>query len=131
MGEIGKNEMNEIEKIKGRALKRIFNLPISTSYIGLTMETGTGPANQRIQYSTIMLYHNVVNSDHKRVVKNISRTNKKQPQERRDLKSTADSTINRSENKKCEEHEQIQMEKAGERKDRKVNRRKNKAGDDK
>ena len=50
-GKIDKNEINEMEKIQGRALKRIFNLPISTSYIGLIMETGTWPANQRIQYS--------------------------------------------------------------------------------
>ena len=40
-GKIDKDEMNEIEKIQGRALKRIFNLPISTSYIGLIIETGT------------------------------------------------------------------------------------------
>ena len=35
---IGKDEMNEIEKTQGRGLKRIFNLPISTSYIGLIMK---------------------------------------------------------------------------------------------
>ena len=29
-GKIDKDEMNEIEKIQGRALKRVFNLPIST-----------------------------------------------------------------------------------------------------
>ena len=29
-GKIDKDEMNEIEKIQGRVLKRIFNLPIST-----------------------------------------------------------------------------------------------------
>ena len=29
-GNIDKDEMNEIEKIQGRVLKRIFNLPIST-----------------------------------------------------------------------------------------------------
>ena len=52
---IDKDEMNEIEKIQDRALKRIFNVPISTSYIGLIMETGTWPANQRIQYS-IMIF---------------------------------------------------------------------------
>ena len=63
--------MNEIEKIQGRALKRIFNVPISTSYIGLIMETGTWPANQRIQYSIMMLYHNIMNSDHKRVARKI------------------------------------------------------------
>ena len=38
---IDKDEINEIEKIQGRALKRIFNLSIPTSYIGLIMTTGS------------------------------------------------------------------------------------------
>ena len=54
-----------------RALKRILNLPISTSCIGLKMETGIWPTNQRIQYSTTMLYHNIMNSDHKRIARKI------------------------------------------------------------
>ena len=54
-----------------RALKRILNLPISTSYIGLKMETGIWPTNQRIQYSTTMLYHNIMNSDHQRIARKI------------------------------------------------------------
>ena len=69
LGKIDKDEMKEIEKIQGRSLKRIFNVPISTSYIGLIMETGTWPANQIIQYSIIMLYHNIMNSNHKRVAR--------------------------------------------------------------
>ena len=68
-GKIGKDEMKKIEKIQGRALKRIFNLSISTSYIGLIIETGTWPANQRMQNGTMMLYHNIMNSDHKRAVR--------------------------------------------------------------
>ena len=48
-GKIDKEEMNEKEKIQRRALKRIINLPISTSYISLIIETGTWPANQRMQ----------------------------------------------------------------------------------
>ena len=56
--------------IKGRALKEIFNLPIS-AYIGLIMETGISPANQRIQYSIMMLYHKIMNSDRKRVARKI------------------------------------------------------------
>ena len=64
MGKIDNDEMNEIEKIQGRALKTIFNLPILPSYIGLIMETGTWRANQRIQYSIMMLYHSIMNSDH-------------------------------------------------------------------
>ena len=46
-------------------------------------------------------------------------------------KSATDSTRNRSETKKYGEYEQIQMEKADERKNRKVNRRKNETGNDK
>ena len=68
---IDKDEMNEIEKIQKRVLKRIFKLSISTSYIGSILETGTWPANQRIQYSTMMLYHNIMNSGHKRITRKI------------------------------------------------------------
>ena len=71
-GKIDKDEMKEIEKIQRRGLNRIFNLPISTSYIGLIMETGTWPVNQKIQYSKMMLYQNFMNSNHKRVARKIS-----------------------------------------------------------
>ena len=70
-GKIDKDEMNEIEKIQVTALKRIFNVTISTSNIGLIMETGTWQVNQRIQYSVMMLYYNIMNSDHKRVARKI------------------------------------------------------------
>ena len=56
---------------------------------------------------------------------------KKQPQEYLNLKSTTDSTRNRTENKECGEHEQIHIEIPCERKNMKVKRRKNKAGNDK
>ena len=65
MGGKGKDEIDEIEKIG------VFNLPISTLYIGLLMETGAWPANHRIQYTTMMLYHNIMNSDYKRVARKI------------------------------------------------------------
>ena len=60
---IRKEEMKEIEKIQGKRLKSIFKLPVSTSYIGVIMETGIWPAEQRIQYATMMLYHNIQNND--------------------------------------------------------------------
>ena len=68
---ISKNKMNKIEKNKGKALKRIFSLPISTSYISLIMKTGAWPDNVRMQYRTMMLYDDIRNSDHKSVAKNI------------------------------------------------------------
>ena len=71
MGKIDKDETNEIEKIQGRVLKGIFNFPISASYIGLIMETSIWLANQRIQYSIMILHHNVMNSDHKKVGRKI------------------------------------------------------------
>ena len=51
------------------------------------MESGTWPANQRMQYKSMMLYHNK-NSDQRCSKKNISITNKKQPQGHHDRKST-------------------------------------------
>ena len=35
------------------------------------METGTWPANQRIQHSITMIYHNIMNSNHKRLAREI------------------------------------------------------------
>ena len=71
LGKIGKGEMNEIEKIQGITLKNIFSLPISTSYIDLIIQAGAWPSKQRIQYSTMMLYYNIMNSDHKIVARKI------------------------------------------------------------
>ena len=61
--------MKEIERIQGKALKRIFKLPVSTAYTGILMETGIWPAEQKIQYATLMLYHNIKNSDEERKIK--------------------------------------------------------------
>ena len=63
-------------------------------------------ANQRIQHSRMMLYHNIRNSDHKKVARKILAEVTKIKH-----KNTDRARI-RSENK----DEQIQMEKAGERK---------------
>ena len=36
-GKMDKNEMNEMKEVNRKALQRILNLPISTSYISLTL----------------------------------------------------------------------------------------------
>ena len=64
-------EMREIEKIQGKALNRIFQLPVSTTYTGIIMETGIWPAEQKIQNATMMLYHNIKNSDDNRKLKQV------------------------------------------------------------
>ena len=67
---LSKAEFQHLEKIQGKPLKRIFNLPITTLYIGLIIETGVWPAEQRINYSSLMLYHNI-NISKDRMVKQI------------------------------------------------------------
>ena len=53
-------EMREIAKIQGKALNRIFQLPVSTAYTGIIMEIGIWPAEQKIQYATMMLYQKIM-----------------------------------------------------------------------
>ena len=68
-GGIKKGEMKEIDRIQGKTLKKIFKLPLSTTYTGMLMETEIWPAEQRIQYAALMLYHNTKNNDEKRKIK--------------------------------------------------------------
>ena len=46
-------EIQNIEKIQGKALKGVFSLPITTPYIGLIIETGVWPAEQRINMALL------------------------------------------------------------------------------
>ena len=66
----GRNEgSRENTRIQGKALKIIFKLPVSTEYTGTLIETRIWPAEQRIQYLTLMLYHEIKNSDEGRKIK--------------------------------------------------------------
>ena len=78
MGIHKKEEMKGIERIQAKALKRIFKLPVITSYTGiLLMETGIWPAEQRIQYATLMLHYDIKNSDEERKIKKMIEEQKK------------------------------------------------------
>ena len=68
---LSKAEIQNLEKIQGKALKRIFSLPITTPYIGLIIETGVWPAEQIINYSSLMLYRNIINIGKDRLVRQI------------------------------------------------------------
>ena len=63
-------EIREIEKEQGKTLKRIFQLPVSTTYTGITIETGIWLAEPKIQYATMMLYR-MKNRDDNRKVKQV------------------------------------------------------------
>ena len=69
---------------------------MSTAYTGTLMETGIWHAEQRIQYATLTLYHNIKNSDEERKIKLIEKTVDKRTfekglQQHFVQKSTADS----------------------------------------
>ena len=66
-----KAEIQNLEKSQRKALKKIFSLPITTPYIGLIIETGLWPVEQRIKYSSLMLYPNIINGSKGRLVKQI------------------------------------------------------------
>ena len=68
---LSKAEIQNLEKIQGNSLKRIFSLPITTPYIELIIETGVWPAEQRTNYSSLMLDPNVINSSKDRLSKQI------------------------------------------------------------
>ena len=68
---LSKAEIQNPEQIQGKALKRIFSIPITTPYTGLIIEAGVWPAEQRINHSSLMLYHNIINSSKDRLVKQI------------------------------------------------------------
>ena len=66
---LSKAEIQHLEKIQGKALKMMFNLPITTPYIGPIIEKTVWLAEQRISYSSFMLYHNIINSSKDRLAK--------------------------------------------------------------
>ena len=70
-GRITATEMKEISKIQVSALKQILHLPKSTPNIGILFETGIWPIKERIEYSTMMLFHSVMNSDDEWISKKI------------------------------------------------------------
>ena len=70
-GKILKSEMQAIEKIQNQSLKKILQLPVTTPSTGLLMETGIWPAKERIEHSTLMLIHSIINSNKERISQKI------------------------------------------------------------
>ena len=64
-------EMKELEKLQAESLKKILNLPNSTPYMGILVETGIWPVEQSIWYSKLMLYHNIIKGKETRLAKMI------------------------------------------------------------
>ena len=68
---LSKAEIKQLQTIQGKALKRIFNVPLTTPYIWLIIETGGWSAEWIINYSSLMWYHNIINASKDRLVKQV------------------------------------------------------------
>ena len=77
MGENIKKWDASIEKIQSQSLKKILQLPVATPSTGLLMETGILPAKKKIESSTLMLIHSIINSNKERISQIILEQRKK------------------------------------------------------
>ena len=66
---IRKEEMAELESIQGKVLNGLLEVPQSTPYMGILMETGIWTMEAKYDYKKLMLYHRIVNSDKHRIMK--------------------------------------------------------------
>ena len=62
-------ELMELEKVQHTILVGVLELPGSTPYYPLLMETGWWLMSARLAYKKLMLYQNIITSDSKRVTK--------------------------------------------------------------
>ena len=76
-GRILTREIEEIERMQSKALKQLMQVPIPTSTAGVLMETGIWSAREYLQYSTMMLYYSIINSEEERIAKYIVKEQRK------------------------------------------------------
>ena len=74
-------EIQKLESVQLQMLTGILELPSSTSYCALLLETGWWRMRARIHYKKLMLFHNIVHSDGKRVVKRLLNEQEKENRE--------------------------------------------------
>ena len=81
MANLTKKEMRDLEQMQGEILTRLLEVPRSTPYMGLLMETGVWTMEARITYKKLMLYHNIINSDEERIIKKIVKIQEEEERE--------------------------------------------------
>ena len=64
-------EMEDMEMIQGKMLRKIYKVPPSTPYWGLLIELGMRPIEYIIHSKRLMLYHSIINTKTKRLCKDI------------------------------------------------------------
>ena len=68
---ITKEELNELERMQGRIIRDLVEVPPTTPYNALLLELGLPTMKARVEYRKLMLYHNLVNSDEKRIARKV------------------------------------------------------------
>ena len=68
---INEKELDRLEKLQGKMLKRLLRLPTSTPTWGILRETGIWSVEMQIAYQRLMLYHLMVNADDGRLGKQV------------------------------------------------------------
>ena len=122
-------EIKEISKIQVSVLKQILHLPNSTPNIGILFETGIWPIRERIEYSTMMIFHSIMNSDNKRISKKVIEQQQKEKLKNTMHKRVKDITKELEINiVKVGSIKKINVEETGKVQNEKQNRRKIKKG---
>ena len=77
--QINEKEWKVLEGIQFKVLNGMSELPVSTPYWGILAETGIWPVRSRIEYKKLMLFQNIIQSDDKRLIKEIIEDQLKAP----------------------------------------------------
>ena len=64
-------ELKQLESMQHKILTQMLEVPRSTPYMGLLLETGMWNMKARVDYRKLMLYHNISNSEDDRIIKQI------------------------------------------------------------
>ena len=78
---ITSKEVKELESVQLSILTNCLELPLSTPYYALLMEVGWWTMEGRIAYVKLMLYHNIMRSNKRRVLKNLLKEQEKEERE--------------------------------------------------
>ena len=76
--EIATKDVERMEKLQAKMLKRLLNLPKTTPYMGLLKEIGIWTLDKQLLYQRLMLYQNIITSDDERLGKQIVLDQKRQ-----------------------------------------------------
>ena len=68
---VAESVYTQLEKMQLQMLTESLEVPRTTPYYPLLMETGFWQMKARVPYRRLMLFHNIMNSDEKRVAKKV------------------------------------------------------------